>query len=37
MRLKSRNDFMFDVHKFIFFLEHELPATDTGDRTVESS
>lgn len=36
-KLKSGDEIIFDVHKFIFLLEYELPSGDTGDRTVELS
>ncbi|MFC1534252.1 FHA domain-containing protein, partial [Thermodesulfobacteriota bacterium] len=34
-KLKSGDEIMFDIHKFIFLLEYELPSGDTGDRTIE--
>ena len=34
-KLKSGDEIIFDIYKFIFMLEYELPSGDTGDRTVE--
>ncbi|MDB9822695.1 FHA domain-containing protein [Deltaproteobacteria bacterium] len=34
-KLKSGDEIVFDVYKFIFLLEYELPSGDTGERTVE--
>ena len=32
-KLKSGDDVMFDIYKFIFLLEYQLPSGETGDRT----
>ncbi|MBW1805268.1 MAG: FHA domain-containing protein [Deltaproteobacteria bacterium] len=32
-KLKSGDEIMFDVHKFIFLLEYQQPSGDTGEKT----
>jgi pSer/pThr/pTyr-binding forkhead associated (FHA) protein/Mg-chelatase subunit ChlD len=34
-KLKSGDEIVFDIYKFIFLLEYELPSGDTGDRIGE--
>jgi len=32
-KLKSGDEILFDIYKFIFLLEYELPSGDTGEGT----